>query len=112
MRNNISSTRRLFTFFFFCQGVTTAADWSQLRKAPSSWAELEDDNIILTVPSAFVRHMEAPETLMGLWRDMMKGVADLAAIPNKLLRKERIVTDVQISHGKWMNEPINTLLNN
>lgn len=90
--------------------MTTAADWSQLRKAPSSWAELEGDNIILTVPSAFVRHLEAPETLMGLWHDIMKGVADLAALPNKLLRKERIVTDVQISHGKlflsYMNRAV------
>lgn len=80
--------------------MTTAAEWSELRKAPSSWAELEGDNIILTVPSDFVRNLETPETLMELWHNIMKAVAELAAIPNKLPRKERIVTEVQISHGK------------
>lgn len=83
----------------FCQGVTTAADWSERRTAPAPWAELEADNIVLTVPSTFVRSIECPDKVMALWRDMMIAVADLAAIPHKFVRKERIVTDVQISKG-------------
>ncbi|XP_028275278.1 TRPM8 channel-associated factor homolog isoform X2 [Parambassis ranga] len=87
---------------YYKSGVTTAADWSLLRSAPSPWAELEFDNIILTVPSDVVRNLERPDELASLWNDMMRGIADLAAIPHKFPRKERFVTDVQISHG-WMH---------
>lgn len=87
---------------YYKSGVTTAADWSLLRTAPSPWAELEFDNIILTVPSDAVRKLERPDELAVLWNDMMKGIADLAAIPHKFPRKERFVADVQISHG-WMH---------
>ncbi len=83
-------------------GVTTAAEWSLLRTAPSPWAELEFDNIILTVPSDAVRNLECPDELAALWNDMMKAIADLAAIPHKFPRKERFVADVQISHGKFI----------
>ncbi|XP_028275280.1 TRPM8 channel-associated factor homolog [Parambassis ranga] len=87
---------------YYKSGVTTAADWSLLRSAPSPWAELEFDNIILTVPSDVVRNLERPDELASLWNDIMKGVADLAVIPHKFPRKERFVTDVQISCG-WMH---------
>ncbi|KAG8002208.1 TRPM8 channel-associated factor-like protein, partial [Nibea albiflora] len=83
-------------------GVTTAAEWSKLRKAPAPWAELEFDNIILTVPSDYVRNLDDPDELAALWNEIMKSVADLAAKPHKFPRKERFVTDVQISHG-WMH---------
>lgn len=81
--------------------MTTAADWSQLRAAPAPWAEMEFDNIILTVPSDSVRSLERPDELASLWNAIMAAVADLAALPQKLDRKERIVTDVQISHGEY-----------
>ncbi|KAM9359156.1 uncharacterized protein ABDE67_002310 [Symphorus nematophorus] len=87
---------------YYKSGVTTAADWSLLRTAPSPWAELEFDNIILTVPSDFVQNLERPDELAKLWNDMMKGIADLAAKPHRFPRKERIVADVQISCG-WMH---------
>ncbi|KAM3616936.1 uncharacterized protein V6R79_026419 [Siganus canaliculatus] len=87
---------------YYKAGVTTAAEWSLLRTAPSPWAELEFDNIILTVPSDVVRNLEHPDKLAVIWNDIMKGMADLAAIPHKFPRKERFVTDVQISHG-WMH---------
>lgn len=81
--------------------MTTASDWAQLRAAPSPWAELEFDNIILTVPSSVVRDLERADELAELWNNIMKSVAELATIPLKLPRKERFVTDVQISHGKY-----------
>uniref|UniRef100_A0A673BCJ5 TRPM8 channel-associated factor homolog n=1 Tax=Sphaeramia orbicularis TaxID=375764 RepID=A0A673BCJ5_9TELE len=87
---------------YYKSGVTTAADWSLLRTAPSPWAELEFDNIIFTVPSEFVRDLDHPDELATHWDDIMRGIADLAAIPHKFTRKERFVTDVQISHG-WMH---------
>ncbi|XP_071392001.1 TRPM8 channel-associated factor homolog [Centroberyx affinis] len=87
---------------YYKSGVTTPTDWSLLRTAPSPWAELEFDNIILTVPSCAVRNLERPDEVAALWDDIMKGIADLAAIPHKFPRKERFVADVQISHG-WMH---------
>ncbi|GAA6226242.1 TRPM8 channel-associated factor homolog isoform X1 [Lates japonicus] len=87
---------------YYKSGVTTAAEWSSLRTAPSPWAELEFDNIVLTVPSDVVRDLERPNEVADLWNGIMKGVADLAAIPRKFTRKERIVADVQISAG-WMH---------
>ncbi|KAG7235944.1 hypothetical protein INR49_001747 [Caranx melampygus] len=83
-------------------GSSTSADWSLLRTAPSPWAELEFDNIILTVPSSAIRDLEHPDKLEAHWDAIMRGIADLAAIPHKLPRKERFVADVQISYG-WMH---------
>ena len=80
--------------------MTTPADWSLLRTAPSPWAELEFENIILTVPSDVVRSLERPDELAALWDEIMRSIADLAAKPHKFPRKERFVTDVQISHGE------------
>uniref|UniRef100_A0A667YGY2 Peptidase M60 domain-containing protein n=1 Tax=Myripristis murdjan TaxID=586833 RepID=A0A667YGY2_9TELE len=87
---------------YYKSGVTTAADWSLLRKAPAPWAELEFENIIITVPSDVVRALERPDEVAAVWDDIMRGIADLAAIPHKFPRKERFVADVQISHG-WMH---------
>ncbi|XP_036005667.1 TRPM8 channel-associated factor homolog [Fundulus heteroclitus] len=87
---------------YYKSGVTTEADWSSLRMAPSPWAELEFDNIILTVPSEAIRKLEHPDELAVLWNNIMKAIADLAARSHKFPRKERFVADVQISHG-WMH---------
>ncbi|KAK2912775.1 TRPM8 channel-associated factor homolog [Channa argus] len=87
---------------FYKSGVTTAAEWSLLRTAPAPWAELEFENIILTVPSEVVRGLDRPDELAAHWDTIMRSIADLAAIPHKFPRKERFVTDVQISHG-WMH---------
>ncbi|XP_054467922.1 TRPM8 channel-associated factor homolog isoform X2 [Anoplopoma fimbria] len=87
---------------YYKAGVTTAADWLSLRTAPSPWAELEFDNIILTVPSDSVRSLDRPDELAAFWDNIMRNIADLAAKPHKFPRKERFVTDVQISYG-WMH---------
>ncbi|XP_063350233.1 TRPM8 channel-associated factor homolog [Pelmatolapia mariae] len=84
---------------YYKSGVTTAAEWSLLRTAPSPWAELEFENIILTVPSDAVRGLERPDEVAALWDEIMRAIADLAAKPHKFPRKERFVADVQISHG-------------
>lgn len=91
----------------FLSGVTTAEEWSRRRAAPAPWAELEFDNIVLTVPSKAVRDLEKVDELARLWNNIMKAVAELATIPLKLPRKERIVTDVQISHGEHVRVPSN-----
>ncbi|XP_074535914.1 TRPM8 channel-associated factor homolog [Halichoeres trimaculatus] len=87
---------------YYKSGVTTAAEWSVLRTAPSPWAELEFANLIITVPSEVVRNLDRPDELAVHWDDIMKAMADLASIPHKFPRKERFVADVQISFG-WMH---------
>ncbi|XP_041796403.1 TRPM8 channel-associated factor homolog [Chelmon rostratus] len=84
---------------YYKSGETRDADWMLLRKAPSPWAELEFDNIILSLPSHAVRDLERPREVAALWNDIMKSVAELGALPHKFARKERIVVDVQISFG-------------
>ncbi|XP_055003838.1 TRPM8 channel-associated factor homolog [Boleophthalmus pectinirostris] len=87
---------------YYKSGETSLSEWSVLRKAPSPWAELEFENIVLTVPSEVVRGLERPDELAAVWDRIMRAVADLAAIPEKFTRKERIVCDVQISAG-WLH---------
>ncbi|CAL9684480.1 unnamed protein product [Knipowitschia caucasica] len=87
---------------YYKSGETSLSDWSRLRTAPSPWAELEFENIILTVPSEVIRTLERPDELAALWDKMLRAIADLAAIPHKFKRKERFVCEVQISHG-WMH---------
>ncbi|KAL0972775.1 hypothetical protein UPYG_G00194600 [Umbra pygmaea] len=84
---------------YFKSGVTTPAEWENLRNAPSPWAELEFENLIITLSSDFVRGVDRPDLVAAIWDDIMRGIADLAAIPAKFPRKERFVVDVQISHG-------------
>ncbi|XP_040199095.1 TRPM8 channel-associated factor homolog [Rana temporaria] len=87
----------------FIKGQTSLSSWQQtIRNYPAPWAELITENIVLTVPSDAIRSLEDPETLMSLWDEIMAAVADLAAIPKKFPRPERIVADVQISAG-WMH---------
>ncbi|XP_057695038.1 TRPM8 channel-associated factor homolog isoform X2 [Corythoichthys intestinalis] len=87
---------------YYKSGVTKLADWAVLRTAPSPWAELEFENIVLTVPSDVIRELDRPDTLAALWDAIMRSIADLAAKPHKFPRKERFVADVQISNG-WMH---------
>ncbi|XP_032401730.1 TRPM8 channel-associated factor homolog [Xiphophorus hellerii] len=95
---------------YYKSGVTKEADWSSLRKAPAPWAEMEFENIILTVPSHIIRDLENALEVEKLWNAIMKGVADLAVIPQKFIRKERIVADVQISAG-WMHSGYPIMMN-
>ncbi|NXL90449.1 TCAF factor, partial [Alectura lathami] len=91
---------------FFRLGETDVSAWqSTIRHYPAPWAELATENIILTVPAADVRHMDNPESLLSIWDIMMKAIARLASVPATFPRPERMVADVQISHGNsgWMH---------
>ncbi|KAF7652151.1 hypothetical protein LDENG_00100910 [Lucifuga dentata] len=76
-------------------GITTADEWAVMRKFRSPWAELEFENIIITVQSGFIWKLDKPEELAAHWDKIMRGIADLAAIPHKFPCKERVVIDVQ-----------------
>uniref|UniRef100_F7F566 Peptidase M60 domain-containing protein n=1 Tax=Ornithorhynchus anatinus TaxID=9258 RepID=F7F566_ORNAN len=73
-----------------------------LRHHPAPWAELETDNLTLTVPAENICLLDSPEPLLDIWQQIMGAVSKLAAVPQTLRRPERIVADVQISAG-WMH---------
>ncbi|KAK2916894.1 hypothetical protein Q8A67_001268 [Cirrhinus molitorella] len=82
------------------EGETSVADWvNRIRQAPAPWAELEFENIVMTLKSEFVRNLDRPDEVAKLWDTIMRSIADLAAKPGKFPRKERFVADVQISAG-------------
>ncbi|KAG8440155.1 hypothetical protein GDO86_006090 [Hymenochirus boettgeri] len=84
----------------YIKGKTSLDSWlNSICKLPAPWAELITENIVLTVPSDAIRSLKDPESLLSLWDKVMVAVAELAAIPIKFPRPERIVADVQISAG-------------
>lgn len=81
-------------------GETTVYHWlMSIRGYPAPWAELEFENLIITLNSEFIRDLERPDLVAEQWDAVMRGMADLAAKPAKFPRKERFVADVQISAG-------------
>ncbi|XP_059389379.1 TRPM8 channel-associated factor homolog [Carassius carassius] len=85
---------------YFKSGETSVADWvNRIRQAPAPWAELEFENIIITLESEYIRNLDCPDKVAKLWDTIMRSIADLAAKPGKFPRKERFVADVQISNG-------------
>nr|XP_055052034.1 TRPM8 channel-associated factor homolog [Misgurnus anguillicaudatus] len=85
---------------YFKSGETSVADWvGGIRQAPAPWAELEFENIIITLESSLIRSLDHPDEVAKIWDSIMRAIADLAAIPHKFPRKERFVADVQISAG-------------
>ncbi|XP_042326800.1 TRPM8 channel-associated factor homolog [Sceloporus undulatus] len=88
---------------YFKHGETTLCAWKNtIRHYPAPWAELEIQNIILTVPSDVASEIDNPEVLLTTWAQMTNAMTKLAAIPPVFPRPERIVTDVQIVAG-WMH---------
>ena len=85
---------------FFVLGKTSLDEWQQkIKNCLAPWAELATDRIVLTVPSEVIRSLDNPEELMKFWNDVLDACAELASIPQKRERPERIVADVQISAG-------------
>ncbi|RXN38415.1 TRPM8 channel-associated factor-like protein [Labeo rohita] len=78
---------------YFKSGETSVADWvDRIRQAPAPWAELEFENIIMTLESEFIRNLDHPDEVAKLWDTIMRSIADLAAKPGKFPRKERLMT--------------------
>ena len=85
---------------YFVKGRTDLTAWRETqRHAPAPWAELQGDNVILTLPSSVVRTLDDPEALMTLWDKILDGYADFAGISHHRARPERYCTDQQISVG-------------
>lgn len=100
--NTFSLKKHKMLIFIIVSGETSPIAWQKtIRHYPGCWAELETENVILTVPADDVRNMDNPQILLAIWDRMMKAVAKLASVPAVFPRPERIVADVQISNGKY-----------
>ncbi|XP_048120979.1 TRPM8 channel-associated factor homolog [Alosa alosa] len=85
---------------YYKSGETSVHEWvNSIRHEPAPWAELEFENLVITLNSEFIRDLEQPDVLAEQYDAIMRGVADLAAKSAKFPRKERFVGDVQISKG-------------
>ncbi|MGE4285640.1 MAG: M60 family metallopeptidase [Phycisphaerae bacterium] len=80
-------------------GQTKTADWKDIRRSPAPWAELEGENVVITVPREIVLRLDEPEALVKKWDEIFDACAELKGSPVKRAYKERITADVQISAG-------------
>ena len=84
----------------YIDGKTKLSEWrSSIRNLPAPWAEIESGKIILSVPSSFVRGLDDPAALMGVWNQISDLISEFATIPKSRSRPERLVPDVQILGG-------------
>ena len=85
---------------YYVHGETDLDEWRDtIRHYHGPWAELEAEQIILTVPSSAVRDLDSPDETMRFWSRVMDACVDLASEPEPRKRPERIVPDTQISAG-------------
>uniref|UniRef100_A0A4X2M948 Peptidase M60 domain-containing protein n=1 Tax=Vombatus ursinus TaxID=29139 RepID=A0A4X2M948_VOMUR len=88
---------------YFILGKTSVEEWkNSIRHHAVPWGELQAENIVLTVPAEKLQHLENPEPVLHLWNEMTQAIAKLGGRTSPFPRRERIVTDVQISTG-WMH---------
>jgi hypothetical protein len=80
-------------------GETTVREWQEsIRDRPGPWAELESDQIVLTVPSEEARRVDDPERVLRLWGRVLDAMTELSG-RDAPRRPERFVFDRQISGG-------------
>lgn len=94
---------------YFILGKTSPESWSTIRDYSAPWAELQCSGVIITVPSASIRTLNDPITLMSKWDEIIRNYERLVGLspekpePNRApSRPFRFVADVQISNG-WMH---------
>lgn len=99
---------------WFVKGRTTAAKWRADLEAGAPWAELQGENLILSVPTSEAKKIADPEALMKLWDRTLVMYSELDGNP-LFDRPERMVADRQISAGymhsgypimTWMDDSV------
>lgn len=84
----------------FVHGRTTPEEWkAMLESSGSPWGEIAGEHIVLTLPTTALTSIDEPVECMKLWDELISVSMDLAQLPLPFYRKQRIVSDVQISIG-------------
>jgi len=86
----------------FVSETMTLDDWNQRRLAPAPWGELVGRRFVLTLPASVVAAIDDPRPLLDLWDEVLDANADLLGVDRERPRRERLVTDRQLSVG-WMH---------
>lgn len=84
---------------YFIKNVTSIDDWKNIRNNPAPWAELQGEEVIVTVPSRVIRNLDDPQALMETWDKILRLEAEFASGPFYRERPERITCDREISAG-------------
>ncbi|MEI6892635.1 MAG: M60 family metallopeptidase [Pontiella sp.] len=59
----------------------TSNDWKKERMLDAPWADFESDKFMMQVPSAWIRDLDDPETLMADWDKAMDAISELFGHP-------------------------------
>ena len=84
---------------YFVRDITSLDEWKELRNNPAPWAELQGDEVIVTVPSRVIRNLDNPQALMETWDRIIRLEDEFASGPYYRERPERITCDREISAG-------------
>jgi hypothetical protein len=87
----------------FVLGQTSNADWiAGIRDNPAPYAELVSDRAAFSVPSAWIRSLDDPATVMAAWDDAIAFQDWVGGVESLRTGPERFNVDVQISSG-WLH---------
>ena len=77
--------------FYSAKGFdrTTLAEWKKERALDAPWADFETDKFMMQVPSAWIRDLDDPATLMQDWDKAMDAVSELFGRP--LVRSKTVL---------------------
>ena len=84
---------------YFVRGATSLDAWKAIRDYPAPWAELQGDEVVITVPSRSIRKLDNPQTLLETWDRILRLEDEFASGPFYRDRLERITCDREISAG-------------
>lgn len=82
----------------FSLGQTDLTTWrNQIRYYPAPWAELESNNLILTIQSNYIRTLDDPQAVLQFWDRVQSANLDLAGWSPGRERPMRLTFDRQLS---------------
>jgi hypothetical protein len=94
---------------YYRHGETDLNAWCEtIRRHDAPWAELESDELVLTVPSSVIRDLDRPDLVMDHWDRVTRAMWSLEPRSSNHWpdRQYRYVADASVSWG-WMYCPAN-----
>jgi hypothetical protein len=84
----------------YVKGQTSNEEWQrQLQQNKAPWGELMADKIILSLPDSVLQTIKYPDSVAALWDLIVSGEMELAQLPEKPYRPQRMVIDEHLALG-------------